>query len=119
MFAELNAHKMKAKYIDPFTDFGFKKIFGEESSKPLLIDFLNNLLPESRIVTLSFKDKEQQGKSEEERKAIYDIYCENDKGEKIIIELQKVKQNFFKDRTIYYSTFPIQEQADKGDWNYE
>ena len=110
---------MKAKYIDPFTDFGFKKIFGEESSKPLLIDFLNNLLPESRIVTLSFKDKEQQGKSEEERKAIYDIYCENDKGEKIIIELQKVKQNFFKDRTIYYSTFPIQEQATKGDWNYE
>ena len=119
MFTEINVHKMKAKYIDPFTDFGFKKIFGEESSKPLLIDFLNNLLPESRIVTLSFKDKEQQGKSEEERKAIYDIYCENDKGEKIIIELQKVKQNFFKDRTIYYSTFPIQEQATKGDWNYE
>ena len=110
---------MKAKYIDPFTDFGFKKIFGEENSKPLLIDFLNNLLPESRIVTLSFKDKEQQGKSVEDRKAVYDIYCENDKGEKIIIELQKVKQNYFKDRTIYYSTFPIQEQADKGDWNYE
>ena len=110
---------MKAKYIDPFTDFGFKKIFGEESSKPLLIDFLNNLLPESHIVTLSLKDKEQQGKSEEERKAVYDIYCENDKGEKIIIELQKVKQNFFKDRTIYYSTFPIQEQAEKGEWNYE
>ena len=110
---------MKPKYIDPFTDFGFKKIFGEEDSKPLLIDFLNNLLPESRIVTLSFKDKEQQGKTEEERKAVYDIYCENDKGEKIIIELQKVKQNFFKDRTIYYSTFPIQEQAAKGEWNYE
>ena len=110
---------MKPRYIDPFTDFGFKKIFAEEDSKPLLIDFLNNLLPESRIVTLAFKDKEKQGKSEEERKAVYDIYCENDKGEKIIIELQKVKQNYFKDRTIYYSTFPIQEQAAKGEWNYE
>ena len=110
---------MKAKYVNPFTDFGFKKIFGEEASKPLLIDFLTNLLPESRIVTLSFKDKEKQGKSEEERKAVYDIYCENDKGEKIIIELQKAKQNFFKDRTIYYSTFPIQEQAEKGEWTYE
>ena len=110
---------MKPRYIDPFTDFGFKKIFAEEDSKPLLIDFLNNLLPESRIVTLAFKDKEKQGKSEDERKAVYDIYCENDKGEKIIIELQKVKQNYFKDRTIYYSTFPIQEQAAKGEWNYE
>ncbi len=40
------------------------------------------------------------------------------KGEKIIIELQKAKQNYFKDRTIYYSTFPIQEQAEKGDWNF-
>ena len=110
---------MKARYINPFTDFGFKKIFAEEASKILLIDFLNNLLPESHIVTLSFKDKEQTGHAEEDRKAVYDIYCENDKGEKIIIELQKAKQNYFKDRTIYYSTFPIQEQAAKGEWNYE
>ena len=108
---------MKARYINPFTDFGFKKIFAEEASKILLIDFLNNLLPESHIVTLSFKDKEQTGHAEDDRKAVYDIYCENDKGEKIIIELQKAKQNYFKDRTIYYSTFPIQEQAAKGEWN--
>ena len=78
----------------------------------MLIDFLNNLLPESRIVTLSFKDKEKQGNSEDDRSAVYDIYCEDEKGEKIIIELQKAKQKFFKDRTIYYSSFPIQEQAD-------
>lgn len=36
---------MKAKYLDPFTDFGFKKIFGQKASKPLLRDFLNALLP--------------------------------------------------------------------------
>lgn len=110
---------MKAKYINPFTDFGFKKIFGEEASKPMLIDFLTNLLPESNIVDLTFKDKEKLGQSEEDRKAIYDIYCEDNKGEKIIVELQKAKQNYFKDRTIYYSTFPIQEQADRGNWNYQ
>jgi predicted transposase/invertase (TIGR01784 family) len=110
---------MKAKYINPFTDFGFKKIFGEEASKPMLIDFLTSLLPESNIVDLTFKDKEKLGQSEEDRKAIYDIYCEDNKGEKIIVELQKAKQNYFKDRTIYYSTFPIQEQADKGNWNYQ
>lgn len=110
---------MKARYINPYTDFGFKKIFGEEASKPLLIDFLNSLLPErNQIVNLSFKNNEQLGATELDRKAIYDIYCENDKGERFIVELQKAKQNYFKERTIYYSTFPIREQAEKGDWNY-
>ena len=110
---------MKAKYINPFTDFGFKKIFGEEASKPLLLDFLNAILPENdKIAILSFKNNEQLGQTEFDRKAIYDIYCENEKGEKFIVELQKAKQNYFKERTIYYSTFPIQEQAEKGEWNY-
>ena len=111
--------KMKAKYLNPFTDFGFKKIFGEEASKPLLIDFLNALLPQSdKIVDLTFKNNEQLGQTDIDRKAIYDIYCENEKGEKFIVELQKAKQNYFKERTIYYSTFPIREQAEKGEWNY-
>jgi len=110
---------MKAKYVNPFTDFGFKKIFGGEASKPLLLDFLNALLPEqSMIKDLSFKNTEQLGIVNADRKAIYDIYCENEKGEKFIVELQKAKQNYFKERTIYYSTFPIREQAEKGEWNY-
>lgn len=111
---------MKAKYINPFTDFGFKKIFGEEASKPLLLDFLNALLPpEHHVVDLTFKNSEQLGQTEADRKAIYDIYCENEKGEKFIVELQKAKQNYFKERTIYYATFPIREQAEKGEWNYD
>lgn len=110
---------MKAKYLNPFTDFGFKKIFGEEASKPLLLDFLNALLPSAdRIVDLNFKNSEQLGQTELDRKAIYDIYCENENGEKFIVELQKAKQNYFKERTVYYSTFPIREQAEKGEWNY-
>jgi predicted transposase/invertase (TIGR01784 family) len=110
---------MKARYINPFTDFGFKKIFGEEASKPLLIDFLTALLPQqNKIIDLSFKNTEQLGQTEAERKAIYDIYCENENGEKFIVELQKAKQNYFRERTIYYSTFPIREQAEKGEWNY-
>jgi len=110
---------MKAKYLNPFTDFGFKKIFGEEASKPLLFDFLNALLPlQNKIADLSFKNTEQLGQTDLDRKAIYDIYCENDKGEKFIVELQKAKQNYFIERTVYYSTFPIREQAEKGEWNY-
>lgn len=112
---------MQVKYINPYTDFGFKKIFGEEASKPLLIDFLNSLLPEKhKIADLSFKNTEQFGQNEYDRKAIYDIYCESPSGEKFIVELQKVKQNFFKDRMVYYATFPIREQSRKGAaWSFE
>ena len=113
--------RLKEKYIDPFTDFGFKKLFGEECNKDLLLDFLNELLQkkEGKIVSLSYLKSEHLGRSEEDRKAIFDLHCENEKGEKFIVEMQKTKQNFFKDRALYYSTFPIVEQAISGDWNYE
>jgi len=110
---------MKAKYLDPFTDFGFKRIFGQEASKPLLRDFLNALLPATaQIRELSFKNTEQAGTGLADRKAIFDIYCESETGEKFIVELQKAKQNYFKDRTVFYSTFPIREQAEAGTWNF-
>ena len=74
-----------AKYINPFTDVGFKRIFGQELSKPLLLDFLNSLFEgEKHIVNLTFLDKEQPALFEEDRSLIYDIYCEADDGEKII-----------------------------------
>jgi len=109
-----------AKYIDIFTDYGFKKIFGEEANKNFLIDFLNALLPiDTPIKNLTFKNTEKLGKSPFDRKAIYDLYCENECGEKFIVELQKNKQDYFKERTIYYSTFPITEQARKGEWFFD
>ena len=115
----MNSIKMKAKYINPFTDFGFKKIFGEQAGKELLIDFLNALIPQAnKIIDLNFKNTEHLGQKELDRNAIFDIYCENQSNEKFIVELQKAKQNYFRERTIYYSTFPIREQAEKGEWNY-
>lgn len=111
---------MHAKFINPYTDYGFKKLFGEEASKPFLIDFLNSLLPEyHQIADLTLKNSEQMGLTDFDRKAIYDIYCQNEKGEKFIVELQRAKQTYFKDRTLYYSTFPISEQAEQGNWNYQ
>ena len=109
------------KYINPFTDYGFKKLFGEEMNKDLLLDFLNELLKEEQgqIVDLTYLKTEHLGATDIDRKAIFDLYCENEKGEKFIVELQKSKQNFFKDRTVYYSTFPIREQAKRADWDYE
>ena len=112
---------MKEKYINPFTDFGFKKLFGSEFNKPLLIDFLNEVIGSEagKIKELHFLSTEKLASYANERKAIFDIYCENEQGEKFIVELQKAKQNYFKDRSIYYSTFPIQEQAQKGNWNFK
>jgi len=113
---------IRDKYISPFTDFGFKKLFGEECNKDLLLDFLNELLyeEEGRIVSISYLKLERLGVSSNFRKAIFDIYCENEKGEKFIVELQKETQDFFIDRSVYYSTFPIMEQATKGEgWQYE
>jgi predicted transposase/invertase (TIGR01784 family) len=111
----------REKYINPFTDFGFKRLFGEEPNKDLLLDFLNEILKyqQGKIVDLTYLKTEKLGIIEQDRRAIFDLYCENEKGEKFIVEMQKSKQNFFKDRSIYYSTFPIQAQAQKSDWNYE
>jgi predicted transposase/invertase (TIGR01784 family) len=111
---------MREKYINPFTDFGFKKLFGTEYNKDLLIDFLNQVLGDrEQIKDLTYLNSEKLGKTQSDRKAIFDLYCENEQGDKFIIELQNVPQQYFKDRSIFYATFPIQEQAEKGhQWDY-
>jgi predicted transposase/invertase (TIGR01784 family) len=111
---------MVAKYFNPYTDFGFKKLFGEEGSKDLLIDFLNQLLPiHHQIQQLTFKNTENLSDTISERKAIFDIYCESRTGDKFIVEMQKAKIKYFKDMALFYSTFPIREQSEKGDWSFQ
>ena len=111
---------MQDKYVNPLTDFGFKKLFGEEPHKELLISFLNTLLPEKhQIQDLQYTRNEQQGAAAMDRKAIFDLSCTSPSGERFIVELQKAKQNYFKDRSVYYATFPIQEQAQRGDWDFK
>ena len=116
-------NEFKEKYINPFTDYGFKRLFGEEPNKDLLLDFLNGLLKdqEGEITELSYLPNEKLPISLGDRRAIFDIYCTNKKGEQFIVEMQKAEQKFFKDRTVFYSTFPIQEQARDKDrfWNFE
>ena len=109
-----------AKFINPFTDVGFKRIFGQEFSKPLLLDFLNSLLEgEKHIVNLTFLDKEQPALYDEDRSLIYDIYCETDEGEHIIVEMQNKSQPYFKSRSIYYIAESIARQGERGSsWNY-
>lgn len=109
------------KFINPFTDVGFKRIFGQEFSKPVLLAFLNSLLESERvIVDLKFLDKEQLGIADGDRSLIYDIYCETDTGEHIMVEMQNKYQPYFKERSIYYTARSIVEQGERGDeWKYD
>ena len=109
------------RYINPYTDFAFKLLFGTELNKELLISFLNALLHgEEHIKEITYLNSEHLGTQERDRRAVFDIYCENEQGEKFLVEMQKGEQAFFKDRSIYYATFPIREQAIKGsEWNYQ
>ena len=109
-----------AKFINPFSDIGFKRIFGQEFSKPLLMNFLNSLLVgEKSIVDITFLDKEQPAIYSEDRSLIYDIYCKTTDGENIIVEMQNREQPYFKKRSIYYISEAIARQGERGvDWKY-
>ena len=109
------------RYISLLTDFGFKRIFGTNPNKDLLINFLNSLFNGEQVIKdVKFLNSENVGDVYAERKAIFDVYCENEHGEKFIVEMQNAYQTYFKDRSLYYATFPIREQAPKGaDWNFK
>ncbi len=112
---------LRERYVNPYTDFAFKLLFGTDLNKEVLIGFLNALFNGEQVIEdVTYLNTEHLGSREVERRAVFDVYCQNEKGEKILIEMQKGEQQFFKDRSIYYSTFPIRDQAIKGEiWDYE
>jgi predicted transposase/invertase (TIGR01784 family) len=113
--------RYEPRYINPHVSIGFYKLFGTEAN----VDIMQELLPvllgkDSRILSLHYLNPEQLGRSKEDRSAVYDIYCETDRGEKFIVEIQSMYQEFYMDKSVYYSTFPIREQVENGvKWNFE
>ena len=104
--------QVEERYISLLTDFGFKRIFGTAINKDLLICFLNSLFDGKQVVKdVSYLNPEHVGDIYTDRKAIFDVYCEGENGEKFIVEMQNAYQTYFKDRSLFYSTFPIREQA--------
>ena len=111
--------EIRERYVNPYTDFGFKKLFGTELNKDLLISFLNALFKDKLEITdLTYLNTEHLGEGIVDRKAVFDVYCQLADGSRIIVEMQKAEQEYFKDRSIYYSTYPIREQAPQGKWDY-
>lgn len=110
---------IRDRYINPYTDFGFKKLFGTDMNKELLISFLNALLEgKEEVEDITYLNVEQMGDRELDRRAVFDVYCQSSRGERFLVEMQKGEQEFFKDRSLYYSTFPIREQGKRGQWDY-
>ena len=109
------------KFINPFTDVGFKRIFGQEINKDLLIDFLNSLLDgERRVNDIRFLDKELLPAYAKDRSLIYDVYCTDDNGEQFIVEMQNREHVNFRERTLYYLSQAISRQGEKGvDWSFD
>ena len=110
---------MSGRYINPYTDFGFKYLFGTEPNKDITLELVNALLQGKEVIkSLTLLPTEQLGDTKDDRRSVFDIYCENEQGDKIIIEMQKADQQWFKDRSVYYSSFPIRQQGEKGQWRF-
>ena len=114
------ADDTREKYINPYTDFGFKKLFGTEMNKDLLISFLNALFnnSEREIEDVQYLNGENLGDGYGDRRSVFDVYCMTKDGSRFIVEMQKAEQEYFKDRSVYYATTPIRQQAVKGKWDY-
>ena len=106
------------KYINPMIDFGFKKIFKESGKKQLLIRPLNAIFG-LEIVDLEIGESEQQGETKEDRNASFDLYCTSSDGKKFIVEVQLAMQEYFLERALYYTSFPITRSVRKGRWNFD
>ena len=109
-----------AKYIDPLSDWGFRRLFGSEPDKELLIDFLNSLFEgEKLIVDLVYSPAEHIGESQEMRKVFFDLQCTGINGEQFVIEMQRAVQKYFVDRSVFYLSRLIHEQFKRGETNWK
>ena len=111
----------KSVFINPFVDRGFKILFGQESSKELLIELINDLLEgEHHVEDLSYMDKEDPGETTDGRGAVFDLLCKDQDGTTFIVELQNARQTYFYERALYYLCRTIVSQGKKGEsWEFE
>ena len=109
----------KFRYADLLDDEVFKLVFGRESTKDVMIEFLNQVIPDRKITDLEFIDKEMHPVERDAKGSVYDMFCRTDDGSRIIVEVQRRKQPFYPERALYYSTFQIQRQVEAGAETYD
>ena len=104
---------IKAKYINLMVDWSFKRVFGTEVNKDILIEFLKVIFPQFAITDITYIPTEQLGIMEDDRKAIFDVLCKTEDDKTFLVEMQRGKQEHFFERALYYTSFPIMKQGKK------
>ena len=105
---------IKAKYIDLMVDWSFKRVFGTEVNKDILIEFLKVIFPQFAITDITYIPTEQLGIMEDDRKAIFDVLCKTEDDKTFLVEMQRGAQKHFFERALYYTSFPIMKQGKKA-----
>ncbi|ACU03120.1 Rpn family recombination-promoting nuclease/putative transposase [Pedobacter heparinus] len=109
-----------SRYIDPLTDYGFKRLFGNEPDKDIMIEFLNALFEGEKIVIdIRYSPTEHAGEDVKEKKVLFDLTCTGADGETFIIEMQRADQEFFRDRCVFYMSRLISAQLPRGTSNWD
>lgn len=114
------ANDNEPKRIIPLTDFGFKRMFGTEQNKDLLMDYLNCCIgkTEGIITDIQYLPQEQLGEFPNEKRMIFDIHCANQNKEHFLLEMQKGWQDYFIRRTIAYVCRTVSSKIHKGNRTY-
>jgi len=107
-----------SKFLDPKNDFAFKKVFGTEKNKDILIHFLNDILGftgPAQIHTVSFLKTVQDPDTAAKKQSIVDVLCEDQTGVQYIVEMQVAKVRGFEKRAQYYAAKAYINQLDKSE----
>ena len=104
-------------FADPTNDLAFKKVFGDENHKEILISFLNSILgfrEGKKITEVSLANPYQIPKIPDLKETILDIKAVNKNGDSFIVEMQKKDLGDFTKRSLYYTSKAYVAQLPKG-----
>lgn len=109
----------RGRVINPFTDWGFKYIFGREESKDILMGFLNELLKRDiPIREITYLNNEHIAEAPDLRTCVFDVVCTDESGDRFLVEMQQVDERNIRNRLLYYACRLIGEMGQRGDWDY-
>ena len=107
-----------SRYANILLDYWFKRTFGREISKRLMILVLREIIPEVDIQDITYTNKEHPNPFPDDHGVVFDIECTSSDGTRFIVEMQLAEQHYLMERALFYSTFSIQEQLLKGKSEY-
>ena len=115
----MNQTKTPGRYARILLDYWFKRAFGMENRKRLLMLFLQEVIPEHRIASLTYAPQEHENPHPQMKGIRVDVECTDEDGTRFVVEMQLAHQQHFYERALFNSTFAIQEQMIAGQDSYD